>query len=112
MSGGNTNLLLCEGFRDARLCVAFGCERDYLCESAGGIEQPLHRIDVGRLRRFHRMSSNVARLLIEEWALDMDAPDHSRDRRVRVAYAADIRQSPAHRIQVSRNDSRQNSNYA
>ena len=112
MPGRNANALPCQVFRHAGVGIAFGCKGYNLRESTRGVEQPLHRIDIGRLGGFGRMGANVAGLFIQERALDMDSPNHRRDGRVGVAHAADIRKSSAHRVQVRGDYRRQNSSDA
>src|SRR5262245_1224777 len=48
------------------------------------------------------MSADVSWLLIEERPLDMDAPNQVGYCRVSVANAVDIRESPAHCVQIRR----------
>jgi hypothetical protein len=108
MAGRNSNTLPCQVFRNARVCISFGRERDNLREPAGGFKKSLHRIDVGRLGSCGRVRANVARLLVEERTFDMDAPDHCRSRWIGLASSADVFQTAAHGAQFCRDDGRQN----
>ena len=76
MAGRNANALLDKDPRDARAWVAFRRERDDPRQAAGRVEQPLHRVDIGRPGVCRRMRADVAGLFIEKRALDVDAPNH------------------------------------
>ena len=57
--GRNADALLAKNPRHARTVVALGRERDDPRQAAGRVEQPLHRVDIGRPGVCRRMRADV-----------------------------------------------------
>ncbi len=107
VAGRDADALVGQHSRDGQLRIAFGRERDDPGEAAGGFEQTIHDIGRSLLRGVRRMGTDVARLLVEERPFDVNALNHTFDRRAQLAGLDDVLEPSAHLLEVGRDHGRQ-----
>ena len=102
-------MIFCSGqpAGDFQARVVFRRERHDAHESLGGVEQSLHRVQVGGPDRFPRMGAGVARFRVQERPFHVDAADYVGRQRVLPADGRDPCQPRRHAIQIVGDDRRQ-----
>ena len=88
----------------AKRGVAFGRERDEPRRPGCGVEQPRHRVRIRGADRIGGMCAAIARGLVEERSLDVNAGDEAGRERIARAQRGQPCEAPAHQVDVVRDD--------